>query len=152
MISTRNQNLKDAYKQLIRSQRPEFFIHLATNQYWEPGYVKGLVRKYLARIDSAFLGSKWSKRPAAERMDGVFGIEHLGSNIHVHGVVTAPYCNVLALQLQSEKVWDRLCPSGTVEVDPVTYVAGAADYALKEAYKDRFFEDQIFFAREFWRS
>lgn len=151
MIPSRNQKLKNAFNDLITAQQPTLFITLAINQIWKPDRLKSLVRDYLARIDNAFLGSKWSKKPAAESMNGVFMIEHVGGNIHVHGLVEAPCCNSFGLQLQSEDIWKCLCPSGTVVVKPVTDEFGVANYDLKEAYKDHFFEEQIFFASEFMR-
>lgn len=100
-------------------------------------------------MDRRFLGRNWQKRPPDERLDGLLYIEHERSNIHLHGLVTKPYCNRIGLQLAADEIWSDLCESGSVLIKDIGSAGRRAAYCTKEFKNEGFFDRQFFLAREF---
>lgn len=149
MTPSQARALKSAHISHIQTMKPTLFLNLATNQPWGVTKMRSLLRNYLARIDRAYLGTRWCKEPASKRMNGVFTIEGVYTNVHAHGLLRATYGNTLGIQLHSNEIWDKLCPSGSVVAKPITDLQGVANYVLKDGWTETFFEDQIVFASEF---
>lgn len=135
-----------AHQYMAVQMQPKLFLTLATNQSMSLERMKRKTREFLARMDEHMLGRNWSKKPMTQRMDGLLYVEHEHSNIHVHGLMTKPYCNLLGVQFKAEEIWAEICPSGSVVIKDVGDIKERSEYATKEAGKYGFFERQFFTA------
>ncbi|WP_299146782.1 hypothetical protein [uncultured Tateyamaria sp.] len=144
------ERLRAAYKQFAQQLEPELFLTLATNQQMSIGRVQNLTRRFLRGMDQWKHGKRGFMHVDAEqRIDGLFYVEHEHTNIHVQALINRPYCNRFGLQMHANRIWRKLCPSGSVVIKDVDNAGGLSEYCTKEFYKDRFFERQCFTAREF---
>lgn len=141
--------LRRAWLELCCRAETDTMVTLATNQPWEISRMRSLVRSYSARMDDWGLGSQWSQRPRGERLDGIFFIEHVGTNIHAHGLVHFPYGGPIGLRLASEDQWAKLCPSGSIDITPIDWVYGCANYCTKEMQCWSYSSDQVILLTEF---
>lgn len=152
MNSTHNQKLKEGYRKVTLDYNPKLFVTLTTNQPLSVAAMRRLIGRYMARMDRLHLGRNWKKRSAAERIDGIFFIESVYTNTHTHALLKVPYGNRMGLQLASDEIWAKLCPSGSVRIKPIYNLNGLYNYVTKEDWKTRFFEEQLVFATEFMGS
>ena len=144
------ERLRAAYKQFAIELQPELFLTLATNQQMTVGRMQNLTRRFLRGMDQWRYGKRgFMHVDADQRLDGLFFIEHEHANTHVQAVINRPYCNQYGLQMHANRVWRKICPSGSVVIKGVYDIAELTNYCTKEFYKDRFFERQFFTAREF---
>lgn len=148
-IYTDFNRLRRAHQQMAMALDVKLFLTLAANQSMSLERMQRKTREFLARMDAVMLKRGWSKASASKRLDGLLYVEHEHSNIHVHGLMTKPYCNYAGLQLRAEEIWSQLCESGSVVIKPVGDVRKRSEYCTKEAGRHGFFERQFFTAREF---
>ena len=113
--------------------------------------MRALVRDFLGRLDRKMLGNAWLERPQHERTDGVFVIEHVSSNIHAHGLVRMAKNDKIDVQEHCKAIWAKLCPGGSVLIEPPRNVKDVASYISKEFAGGRFGDEQIVLARDFMR-
>jgi hypothetical protein len=141
--------MRRAWIDLCARQEPDMMLTLATNQPWDIPRMHSLVRSFAARMDAWGLGSTWFKQAPSNRFNGVFFIEHVGTNIHAHGLVHFPYGNPIGVRLASEGHWAKLCPSGSVDVAPIDWIYGCATYCTKEMQSWSYNDDQIVLLAKF---
>lgn len=141
--------LRAAYIALCQTFEPNTFVTLATNQFWSLEKMISLVGSFAARMDDLALGHTWSAASPSARANGLFFIEHVGSNIHAHGLVRFPYGNEWGRAITAQRVWMKLCPSGSVRTEPLYDVEGAAAYCTKEMMSPRFVDTQIVMLEQF---
>lgn len=110
--------------------------------------MRKLVGAFAARMDDVALGTTWSKMPQSMRANGAFFIEHIGSNIHAHGLVRFPYGDHESRSTTAEIIWSRLCPSGTIDLKEIYEIEGAAHYCTKEMTSHHH-EDQVVLLADF---
>ena len=108
-----------------------------------------LVGEYLAMMDRALLGRKWSAVSADNRTDGVFFIEHTGTNIHAHGLLRFPQAKTHDLQVLTLLKWNKLTQSGDTNFQTIYDLDGVAEYCTKEIMRTQFTPDQVVLARQF---
>lgn len=145
---TEKNQLRLAHQHMAIDMKPELFLTLATNQSMGLERVQKLTRMFVRNMDQQLLGDKFFKFASERCLDGLFYVEHEASNIHVHGLMTRPYCNRYGLQLHANRIWRDICASGSVVIKDVGDVAKRSQYCTKEAFKDSFFERQFFTAQE----
>lgn len=145
---TRQPDLRPAYVDLCRSMDLQYFVTLVTNRDGTMDGIRRRARDYCARMDRKLLGHLWHKRPATERTDGVFFIEHVASNIHLHGLLRFPSGNEEELRMTSEVVWKKICPSGSVRLTDTGTLPDAVRYCTKEFLFPDYSDAQIVFLRE----
>ena len=143
-----NELLRSGHTELARRIKPELFLTLATNQHISIDRMKGLVKRFLRDMDQALLGRRFMHCEPERRLDGLLYVEHEHSNIHVHGLMTRPYCNQVGLQLHAERIWSEMCQGGSVVIKAAGDFAKRSEYCTKEFRKQDFFERQFFTARE----
>lgn len=141
--------MKRAYAQLCQRLEPEYFVTLATNDYGSLGRIRSLAASYCARMDRKLLGHEWHKRPAGERTDGIFFVEHTASHIHLHGLLRFPSGTTTGLEMTTGLIWKKLCPKGSVAVMPIQALSSLVDYCVKESrFSPDYSDDQIILVRE----
>lgn len=141
--------LKEAYMDLMDDFQPNSFITLATNGDGTIEGMRDLVKDFLARLDRKILGNAWLERPIHERTDGVFIIEHVTSNIHAHGLVRLAKNDNVDVEAHCKSVWGKLCPGGSVLMEPPSSTHAVARYISKESTGICFLDDQLIITREF---
>jgi len=171
--------LRDAYLKLGLQMQPNAFVTLTTNDTaktdprkkkdqgppkaltWryqgEPMVseisktldMTRLIGEYLAMIDRALLGRKWSQVSPEQRTDGLFIIEHTRTNIHAHGLLRFPAAKSHDLEVLTLMKWNRLTQSGDTDFQAIYDVDGAADYCTKEMNSTQFSPDQVVLAGQF---
>jgi len=124
--------LRQSYKDFCVQFEPTEMITLAINQDASLSKATKLLERFSGRMDSWGIGTTWSQTHFTQRANGIFFVEHVRSNIHLHGLVRFPYANRCGRAWVAAEIWKKLCPSGTFEVKPAYYPVGAADYMTKE--------------------
>lgn len=140
--------LRAAYVDLCRGIDVQYFVTLASNQ---DGTIPGMrkrARDFCARMDRKLLGPSWSKRPAGQRTDGVFFIEHVASNIHLHGLLRFPSGAEDGLRMTSALIWNKICPSGTIDFQSIYDLPRGVTYCMKELLLPGYSDEQFFLLRE----
>lgn len=140
--------LRAAYVGLCRSIDVQYFVTLATNQDGTIPGIRKRAKDFCARMDRKLLGPSWSKKPAEERTDGVFFVEHVRSNIHLHGLLRFPSGTREGLPMTSALVWKKLCPSGTIDFQPINDLPHGVAYCMKELLLPGHTDEQFFLLRE----
>lgn len=108
-----------------------------------------LIGEYLAMMDRALLGRKWSQLSPEQRTDGIFIIEHTKSNIHAHGLLRFPTAKSYDLEVLTLLKWNRLTQSGDTNFQWIYDIEGVAEYCTKEMNSKQFSQDQVVLARQF---
>lgn len=122
------------------------FITLATNDSgWGSDSVGALpyrrlrdtLRKFDARMNHKILGKKWAIRDY-DRIWAWWFLEKPNSNPHWHGLVRFYDAENVAIAEQekifdeeADRIWKRLIPSGTVNIQPIMVQRGVCDYVCK---------------------
>lgn len=108
-----------------------------------------LIGEYLAMMDRALLGRKWSQALPDQRTDGIFVIEHTETNIHAHGLLRFPAAKTYDLEVLTLLKWNRLTQSGDTNFQWIYDGERAAEYCTKELASPQFNPDQVVLARQF---
>lgn len=124
--------LRQSYKDFCIQFEPTEMVSLAINQNASISKAKTLLKNFAGRMDSWGIGTTWSQTHFTQRANGIFFVEHVRSNIHLHGLVHFPYANWWGRGLMTQHFWRQLCPSGTINMQRPYDVLGAADYITKE--------------------
>lgn len=135
--------LRQSYKDFCIQFEPTEMVSLAINQSASLCRAKKLLERFSGRMDSWGIGTTWSQTHFTQRANGIFFVEHVRSNIHLHGLVRFPYGNRCGRAWTAQVLWERLCPSGTIAVKPAYDALGAADYMTKEMKWHDYDDDQI---------
>lgn len=141
--------LRRSYMDFCNQFEPTDMVSLAINQNVSISKAKSLLKSFSGRMDSWGIGTTWSQTHFTERANGIFFVEHVRSNIHLHGLVRFPYANGCGKAWLAADIWQHLCPSGTIAMKPAYYAAGAADYMTKEMKWHDFDGDQIILLADF---
>jgi hypothetical protein len=115
------------------------FVTLATNDPGQAGRIdalRRLLRKWDAAINHAILGREWAVRDA-DRIFAFYALEKPRSNPHWHGLIR--FFGAEDERRRQEEVfdrvaerhWQRLIPSGTVDIQPIYNQSGVAEYVAK---------------------
>lgn len=107
-----------------------------------------LIGEFLARIDRALLGRRWSQLPHSDRSDGVFFIEHTDTNIHAHGLVRFPQARTLDLDALTKEKWIRLTEAGDTDFQALYDAEHCLEYCTKEMKSSLFSSDQVIVTRQ----
>lgn len=143
----KNRELRDAYIALCKQVQPGVMITLATNQAWDTAKMTDLIEEFFGRLDRKGLGHGHSEAPPSARADGIFFIEKPELNVHAHGLVTLPYGNDWGMPLITRMLWEKLCPSGSVDMQVIGSIEGAAHYCTKEMVSPYYQTEQVVFLR-----
>ena len=101
------------------------------------GEARADIGKLLARVDRRLLGTRFHKKPL-DRTRAVFFLEHVGRNIHAHGMLKIKKDNLLQFHklFQNERggEWNNIVRSGTYKLNIITDEFVTAGYLLKEQH------------------
>ena len=146
-----NQELREQYTVLSQKMNPNLMLTLTTNnKSWDEAKMKALIGKFFRGLERKLLGKTWFKKPISERIDGVAFVEKPNLNVHAHCVVRLSPDRLLEALRKIKRIWRKLCPSGEVSFDPISYSNEAINYCMKESERfDYKFDDQIILLRDF---
>lgn len=148
-LKAKRNALRSAYIELIESFNPNAFVTLALNKSSTMEEVTRLIGRFCGMMDRNLLGHKWHKRQPDKRTDGVFLIEHIGTNIHAHGIIRFPVDDLCTLDAQTMLAWNRLTEAGTTNVQAIHDANRLAWYCTKEMPGLIHDADQIVLVRQF---
>ena len=135
-IVSQRKPIHAAYVDFISAHGADYFVGLAFNREITITGARRSFGKLLARIDSFYLGGKWAKFPSDERTLAFAVMEHVASNLHLHAVMKLPRGRTKRSVVTAETLipahWEKLVPSGSCDIKPITYLRGAASYMTKE--------------------
>lgn len=145
-----NQQLREEFNIFAQQLNPNFMLTLTTNKSWNAAAMKSLVGKFFRDLDRKLLGNAWLEKAIEERIDGVAFVEKPNLNVHAHCMVGLNFNRWYETLKRSREVWKKLCPSGRVHFEPISYARDAIDYGLKETESRYYkFDDQIILLWEF---
>jgi hypothetical protein len=96
--------LRLAHQHMAVAMKPKLFVTLATNQSMSLKRAQKLTCVFVRNMDRQMLGAQFFTFSNDRCLDGLFYVEHEASNIHVHGLMTQPYCNRYGLQLHANRI------------------------------------------------
>lgn len=117
-----------------------------------PDRAREAVAEWLGRLDFTRLGPGWQKKRPEIRTGGFFTMEHIESNLHVHGVIRSSKLVRNKLEEadddQMERLWLASAKGRTFWAMRPHDIYGYVDYITKELiFPGR--ENNYFFASEF---
>lgn len=143
--------LQQAWVEFASAFQPNFYITLTDPTEPHLSTIREKLGRLCGRIDRAVLGKKFTRHLPHERTDGIFFIEHVGSNIHAHGLLRVPKASLDEFDALIKKQWHRVCRDGKHDLQEVYDCAGVASYCTKEMTRFGFNPDQIAFTRDFMK-
>lgn len=150
-IKAKRNALRSAYIELIESFNPNVFVTLALNKSSTVEEVTRLVGRFCGIVDRKLLGHKWHKLPPAQRTDGIFLIEHVGTNIHAHGIIRLPVDDITGLDVQTMLAWNRLTEAGSTNFQAIDDINRLSRYCTKEMPGFIHDADQVVLLRQFMK-
>jgi hypothetical protein len=126
-------------KRDIISRKPELFLGLSFNYQIHPDSAERIVRRFHAALDRKLFGKRrYWKLPADRRTRVFLFIEHIGSNLHYHGLVIPQPGTKEKIEQTSESIWKKIVKPGTSEISFITDWdrEERVSYAMKEAWKE----------------
>lgn len=110
------------------------YSHFATLSFNDPtttyDTAKRKLRAWDARLCRAILGSRWQRKPD-ERLVWIAICEKPDCNPHWHLLINALPDQHAALDEHLERAWIKLVPSGTANLQVVSFQKGAIAYVTK---------------------
>src|SRR5262249_6893004 len=101
------------------------------------GILRDRLREWDGRINHAILGRHWAQRDG-DRLWSFFFLEQPLSNPHWHGLVRFFPVDNFPTEEQEHlfdgnagRIWKKLVPSGTVNIQPITVQTGVINYIAK---------------------
>jgi hypothetical protein len=101
------------------------------------GRHRDLLREWDGRINHAILGRSWAKRHS-DRIWAFYSLEKPRTNPHWHGLIRFfPVENMSFVEQErifdenTGRIWKKLVPSGSVDVQPITVQRGVVEYVSK---------------------
>lgn len=143
--------LRQAWVEFVEAFEPNFYFTLTDPTEPHLATMREKLGKLCGRIDRALLGKKFARHLPHERTDGIFFIEHIGSNIHAHGLLRVPKASFDELGALTKMQWHRVCRDGKFDLQEVYDCAGVASYCTKEMTRFGFNPDQVAFTRDFMK-
>lgn len=143
--------LQQAWVEFTETFEPNFFVTLTDPTEPHLATMREKLSKLCGRIDRAVLGKKFASCMPHERTDGIFFIEHIGSNIHAHGLLRVPKTSLEEIEGLTKMHWHRVCRDGKYNLQTVYDCAGVASYCTKEMTRFGFNPDQVAFTRDFMK-
>lgn len=143
--------LQQAWVEFTGAFEPNFYLTLTDPTEPHLSLMREKLGKLCGRIDRAVLGKKFVRHLPHERTDGIFFIEHIGSNIHAHGLLRVPNTSLEEFDALTKMQWHRVCRDGKYDLQTVYDCAGIASYCTKEMTRFGFNPDQIAFTRDFMK-
>ena len=141
--------LQAGYIELALGMQPNAFVSLATNDYGDIPEMTRLIGRFCGMVDRDLLGHKWHTLPAEQRLNGIFFIEHVATNIHAHGILRFPDAADADLRLLTERKWSRLTKAGSTAFKLFCDTERCISYCTKEMKSFLFNGDQVVLARQF---
>lgn len=146
----RNEQMREELIVFCQRYDPNLVLTLTTHQPWDLVQMRKLVGSFFGRLDRKLLGNAWLERPMSERVDGIAAIEKPGVSVHAHCVVRLEMDRWYDALRASSDIWRKLCPSGHVHFEPISYVRDAVNYCTKESEDEDYeFGDQVVYLQEF---
>ena len=143
--------LQKAWVEFAVKFEPNFYVTLTDPTEPHLMTMREKLGKLCGRIDRAVLGKKFSRHLPHKRTDGIFFIEHVGSNIHAHGLLRVPKASHEEFDALIKMQWHRVCRDGKYDLQTVYDCAGVASYCTKEMTRFDFNPEQIAFTRDFMK-
>jgi hypothetical protein len=143
--------LRQAYEKWLASLDVDLFITLSLSDNVGLDQARQKLKRWLAYVDSHYLGRGWAKRPSSDRTDGIIIPESIDTNLHYHGLIRLPprgqTQGLDVIEPRLEGLWQKIEWRGTCKVDWIRD-AGSARYVTKQLVRPGYL-DHLIFPREF---
>ncbi|WP_144404580.1 hypothetical protein [Belnapia sp. F-4-1] len=135
ITATSQEQLNAAYlrgvAEMATAIKPSLFVTLAFNRAIVHESAADRLTAFLARMDRKLLGPKWASQDASRRTQHISVLENPRTNPHIHLLVKPAKNNAWAFAKRVGPIWRKLVVSGSIDVQPVTDLAGAINYVAK---------------------
>lgn len=119
----------------IEDFKPSVYLTFVFNSPISARSAQDRLEEFHQRIDRALLGPKWHQQ-GEKRSQYVAFIEKATTNLHIHAVFHLPTGDDRKFVSAAPAKWKKLAPAGNLDIQPVTYAEGVADYITKEIRPD----------------
>lgn len=140
-----------AYLKMTDDMQPDIYLSLVANKQIGITGFKLKLKDFFGHLDRTYLGPKWQKKSLDERTNGIGFVEKVKSHIHSHFAIRTPANAYLwNMKMNTEEIWNQICPSGTYDVQMITARWGLSGYNTKEQeHEDYDWHDQVVYVRDF---
>lgn len=111
--------------------KPTLFVTFAFNRSISMDRAQKLFEDFHLQLDAKLIGRALHRRPDA-RTDYIATIEKPDSNIHIHALFRMTAEQMERFGEFAPAIWKKLFRAGNLDIKPVHYAEGVADYVTKE--------------------
>jgi hypothetical protein len=130
----------------------DLFVTLSFAQNAQLGGARQLLRHWFARLDNHYLGRNWARRESDARTFAIAVPENIATNLHYHCLMRLPSWgrtqDIMNLTATLDRLWRRIVPRGTCDVEQIYDLPGAVRYLAKQLVRPTYL-DHYLFASEF---
>lgn len=143
--------LRAAYIQWLPRKKWNFFLTIKFNTTSSLEAARTNFKRLCQALDRKLIGPKYGRRNRRRTLI-VVASEHIHSNFHFHGMLKL-CCKRRPkrrrLEKLLDKLWKRILPSGSVDLQRLCDAKGAAGYMTKELFVPEGM-DRLLWSSEFW--
>jgi hypothetical protein len=128
-----------AMEEWLATLDADLFVTLSFAQDARLGGARQLLRQWFARLDSHYLGRAWARRSSDERTFAILVPENIDTNLHYHCLMRLPSRgqteDIKDRAATLQRLWRRLVPRGTCDVELIYDLPGLARYVAKQVVR-----------------
>ena len=125
--------LEAALKNWMLTQNYTTFTTLAFNTKTSLTVATQRLSALHARLDEAALGSRWSKKPLAQRVNSISFPENVNSNLHFHMLWHSPNREAKLIR-ELPNFWQELVAAGDADMRVINNAPPLFDYCTKQTF------------------
>jgi hypothetical protein len=132
---------RNAYAEFVEKQQFTHALHLAWNCQANIHVARNDIRDLLRVVDRSLFGRQFFKVPHTARTMAMFWFEDgKDNNLHAHSLWRLENCSDRAERFSAMfpghdgKIWKRIVPAGTYELQKINNIGTACQYARKEQH------------------
>lgn len=110
---------------------PDLFVTFVFNRSISMDEAQANLERFHGELDRCLVGRAFKRRPG-KRSAYIATIEKPTANIHIHALFKMTKLQKLRFYLVARGIWAKLAEAGNLDIQPVHYAEGVADYITKE--------------------
>ena len=114
---------------------PDLFVTFVFNREISIDQAQAKLERFHGELDRRLVGRAFLRRPE-KRSTYIATVEKPEANIHIHALFKMTEMQKMRFYLVADKIWERFAEAGNLDIQPVSYAEGVADYITKELRPD----------------
>ena len=110
---------------------PDLFVTFVFNREIGMDEAQTTLERFHGELDRKLVGRAFLRK-SEKRSTYIATVEKPEANIHIHALFKMTAMQKLRFYLVADEIWGKLAKAGNLDVQPVSYAEGVADYITKE--------------------